>query len=130
GQRLTGRQQGWIGAAANEPRLVQRGLANRAASFLVPLRTGEIDENPPHQLSGQSKELGTTAQMEPTTVDEPQVRLVHQSRGLESMLRPFTSHIMASQPAEMIVHDGRELTKRVCVAAFPRQQQLLNVWCG
>jgi len=57
-------------------------------------------------------------------VNQSQIRLVNQGRGLHAAPRPLVAHEVAGDAAELCVNAGRELVERTCVAGRPGAKQL------
>src|SRR6185503_11323156 len=62
-----------------------------------------------------------------THVNKPYVRLAHESRGLETLVRRFASHAPCSDSAQLVMNERNELPERGFVAAAPGQQQRRDV---
>ena len=58
---------------------------------------GKIDQNTPHQLAADSKEMGPIFPRNSPNVDETKVELVDQSRRLESAVPLFRGHVTAGE---------------------------------
>ena len=57
-------------------------------------------------------------------VDESQVRLVGERRGLESVARTLAAHVTAGQPAQFGIDERREPIERAFIPLAPGQEQV------
>src|SRR5437867_2549960 len=88
----------------------RRGVARRAnpararpdARFAM--GAGEIDKDAAHQGSGDGEEVGSVPQRHMVGINQPEVGLVDQRRGLQRMARPFACHVAVREPAKLIVY--------------------------
>jgi hypothetical protein len=79
------------------------------ASLAGPALPRPIQQNPPHHGGRHRKEVGPMLPVHIRNVDQPQVRLVYQSRCLQRSAWAFVLHEMPSDSAKLLVDTGREL---------------------
>jgi hypothetical protein len=82
-----------------------------------------IDEDAAHHLRGDAEELTAVLPRRAVLVDEFQVRLVHERRRFQRVIRPFPAHVGARAPAQISVDQRQKLLECARVAAGPRVQQ-------
>ena len=74
---------------------------------------GVLDQDPPHGLGRRGEEVAASV---PGPVgidaDQPQVRLVHQRRGLERLPGRLPRHPLRGQPPQLVVDQGQQLASR------------------
>ena len=57
-------------------------------------------------------------------VDEAQVRLVDERRGLQRVVRALVCHVPPRQPLQLVVDQRHQLLERLGLAAAPRKEEL------
>ena len=78
--------------------------------FLASLHTGLIDQNAPHRFGCCGKEVAAIIPAFPVfSTDQTQIRLMHQSCGLQSLPGLFLGKFMSSQFAQFRVDQGQQL---------------------
>src|SRR5258708_24827437 len=60
-------------------------------------------------------------------IDQPEVRLIHQRRGLEDVPRPLASHVTGGHPVQLLVDERRQVVHRRLIPVPPGDQQLGDV---
>jgi hypothetical protein len=83
------------------------------------MTAGELDEDSPHDLRRDSKEMNTIPPLDSMDIDQPQISLVHQGGGLERMARPLARHHTFGEPMQLFVHERHELLERGLIALAP-----------
>ena len=83
------------------------------AALLNSLASDDIDEAPPHELSGHGQKMSATLPADATGVDEPDVGLIDERGRLQWVLGPLAPHVKRySRPVELsdraFAHSGRE----------------------
>ncbi len=68
------------------------------------LRPRVIDEDPPHDASCDAEEVTAPLPVDAFAVDQPKVRFVDESRGLQSVIAPFGHH---QPPCQFVQDEGR-----------------------
>jgi hypothetical protein len=69
-------------AAGRLERLINRHSLNPVAALCRVMTTCVVHENPPHDLRGDTEEMGPAPPVNPALIDESQVRLVDEGRRL------------------------------------------------
>src|SRR5262249_11656775 len=68
-------------------------------------------------------ELGPAPHLDTLLIDEPEVGLVHQCRGLERVPFGLRAHVAVSLPAQLAIHEWQELAQGRLVTPPPRLEQ-------
>src|SRR5262249_41221453 len=88
---------------------------------------GALDEDAAHRLGRRGEEVTTAVPaLDLVSINQPEVRLVDQGRGLERLSRPLLGHLLGRQLAEFVVHQRQELRGGVRVALFDGGQDAGN----
>src|SRR5205085_11063314 len=82
-----------------------------------------LDEDTAHGLSGDGKEVRAVARTHPRVVDEPEIRLVDERRGLESIAGALAPHLSVCQASQFLIDQGHQVIKRGLVAIAPCVEQ-------
>jgi len=84
--------------------------------------TRKINQNAPHQPRTQRKKVGPVLPVDVSYVDQPQVGFVDEGhRGLQTVVGTLSPHLAASQPSQLLAHQGNQFLQRAFVAIVPRQ---------
>jgi hypothetical protein len=62
--------------------------------------------------------------------DKPEIGLVDESRGLESVVRALTAHVGVGEPMKLAVDEGKELLESRFVPLAPIREELRNFTLG
>ena len=89
-----------------------------------------IHKNVPHCLRGDAEEVRPVLPLDVLPVDKPDVRLVHQRRGLEHVSGPFARHVVRRQPMQVLVDGRRQAIEGRLIAIAPSDEQLRDVGLG
>jgi hypothetical protein len=84
--------------------------------------TGEIHEDSSHQLRGQAEELGAILPLDLTDIDQPEIRLINQSRGLQRMTGTLSRHVSPCGPVQFPIDQWKQLLQSSVISIAPRQQ--------
>ena len=74
-----------------------------AAALLKSACAGVLDQNPPHQLRCHREEVRPIPPSDLVNVDQPEERLVHQSRRRKHVPLALARHLPSSQAAQFVV---------------------------
>ena len=85
------------GLASRVAVLERHPIAGAALQRLT--RSRVIDQDAPHQVRGDGKELRAVLPLDLALVDELQIRLVDQGGGRQGVIGPFALKVAARQPA-------------------------------
>ena len=69
-----------------------------------------------------AKKCARFCQLDLFDLDQPQIRLVHERRGLQRMARTFTGHVSPREPTQLVVDQRHELIERSRFPAAPGHQ--------
>ena len=97
------------------------------ASFLIALRSCDIDEDAPHQPRRHREEVRAVLPAYVLDVQQPDVGLVHERCGLQTVAHPFAGHTAARNPMQLRVDDGDQTLQRLVVPVAPRFEQPRDV---
>jgi len=92
------RDQVFISLAANHGGILQRDMRSAGSAFKV-APPCVVNQNSPHELGGNGKEMGAILPAHALVIDEPQVGFVNQSRGLQGVAGALPAHVTPSQTA-------------------------------
>jgi hypothetical protein len=96
---------------------------------------GRFDQNSPHGLSRSSKEMPPTVPVLGLFyIHQPDVRLMHQGRGLQGLSRLLLRHFGGGQLAQFLIHQRQQLVGCVPVTVFDLRENPGHVprrtrWC-
>jgi len=81
----------------------QRHTLPAGAPFACSPRSGAIDENPPHDLCGDTVEVRPILPVHAVLIHQPDICLVNQGRGLKRMAGSLRPHVPSSQMPQVCV---------------------------
>ena len=84
---------------------------------------GVIDEDLPHQLGRQCKEVGPVLDRHAVHIHKSQIDLMNERRRLQWVQRRFCLQTAARHAAQLVVHDRDQAVERRGVALTPGQEQ-------
>ena len=102
-------------------RLIQRHSETFPLAGL--LTAGVVHQDLAHQPRSHSVEMRTILQARVGLIDESEVGLVDECRGLQSVALAFLPQIACGKLAEFAVHKGREVIQGILVASRPFGKQ-------
>ena len=119
--------------AGDEP--VEGDPDGASASLLIALRPRVVDQDPAHQSRRHREKVRTVLPLDALDVDEPQVRLVHESRGLQTVPEALAGHAPSSDALQLAVDVRDQRIEGRLVATSPGQQQARDLsgvrpWAG
>ena len=79
------------------------------AALQVAAGTGPVHQDPAHEPGRNRKKMGPILPFDPGQVDQPDVRLMDKSGGLQAMILPFPKHVPMGQPAQFTVDERHQL---------------------
>ena len=92
-----------------------------------------IDENAPHGLCCDGEEMGAPTPLHSRLIDEAEIRLVHERRGLQGLPGPLAPEVGCGQATKLFVYAGEEIggrRRRLVAVTIERSQQLGQVVLG
>src|SRR5262245_37643670 len=89
---------------------------------------GMVDEDAPHRLSRDRKEMGAVLPVHALVVDQAHVSLVDQRGGLQAVAGALAFHVAVREVAKLLVHDRRQLSERALIATAPRAEERADVF--
>lgn len=98
GERRVDRQQINGSLLTGDEPLVQRDPRVVTAPLLRAPRAGPLDEDLPHRDRGNGDETRTCLPILLLVLDETEIGLVDERRGLQRLARPLTSQVAPGQP--------------------------------
>ena len=100
-------------------RIIERHTWKSVAPLARTVAARVVNQNPAHDLCRDSKEMGSVLPVHVALIDQPQIDLVHQRRGLERVPRPLAAKLSCRDPAQLFVDEREQLIERTLVAATP-----------
>jgi len=94
------------------------------ATFLPVPVAGELHQDSPHHLRRDGEEVRAIPPFDSIDVDQPQVRLVHQRRRLQRMIRPLPAHVVPGETVELLIDQRDQSVEGGAVALAPRSEEL------
>ena len=88
-----------------------------------------VDEDPAHQSGGDRKKMRAVLPVDAALVDELEVGLVDERRGLECAVPALTSPMTGGNDVQFVVHERYETVERLAAAPLPVAQELSD-FCG
>jgi hypothetical protein len=107
--------------------LVERDAYRLPAAFLVALRSCRIDEDAPHQSRCHRQEVRAVLPTDVLHVEQTNVGLIDERRGLQTVAYPFARHEVARNPVQLRVNDRDQTLQRFVVAVAPCFEQPRDV---
>ena len=107
--------------------LVERHTLEPTTALLILSRARSIHEHPPHEPSRHREKVRAILPPDATNINEPEVGLVDERRGLENVARTFASHLPLCQATQFVVHEREQLLQGSGVAVPPLDQQGCHV---
>jgi hypothetical protein len=95
-----------------------------AAPLEIRARAREIDQDAPHQLRRHREEMRAILPPHLARINQPQIGLVDQRRGLQRVARLLAVHVVSGQSAQLFINQRHELLQRQLIASAPGQQQM------
>jgi len=95
-----------------------------AASFLKLLLSHIIDQNAPHQLGANAKELRAILPIRFSLVYELKVNIAYERRRLQGVTGTFLTEKAHGAPMQLVVNQREQLFERLAVASFALTQPL------
>jgi len=75
-----------------------------------------------HRLGGDAKEMSAVLKVFFFLFDHPQVRLMDERGGLQSVTRVLLAHVTPGHLAQFLVDEGHQLVERFAIAVIPLLQ--------
>jgi hypothetical protein len=81
----------------------------------------EIHKDAAHQPGGHREKVSAILPVHVLRIHQPQVRLVHESGGLEAVACSFAAHAPSGDPLQLLMDEGSQSSERGFVARSPCQ---------
>src|SRR5512134_1048529 len=91
------------------------------------MTTGVIDQDPAHDVRGDTKEMRPILPIDLALVDEPDVHLMNKGRRLQGVVGPLLPKLARGHAAELRIDEWQQLIERSPVAATPIAKQCRDV---
>jgi len=98
-----------------------------AASLELAMPASMVDEDTPHQLSGDAEEMRAALPVDPSLARELEIGLVDERGGLERVIVPLPRQIPRRERVELGVHERDQALEGVGAAALPFPQQASDI---
>ncbi len=127
-------QNRWTVVDSCRSRSVERWPLPGAATSLYAARV--VDEDPAHFPCGDGKEMSPALPEEMALIDQFEINLVHQARGVKDVVGALAVEqpLPVEQPfgyrVQLLVDERNELLERLVVSPAPGQKQLVDVFLG
>jgi hypothetical protein len=96
---------------------------NSLATALLPvLITSIIQQNPAHYAGGDAKKVGAVLPLYFSLIDQPEVGLIYQGGGLQSMVGILAPHVTVRQAVEFAFNQWQKSIQSRLVAVAPINQ--------
>jgi hypothetical protein len=106
-----------------DDRFIKLHLERGPSALCIAAASSVIHEDAPHRLRGYRVEVSSILPSHILVVDESQISLVDQRRGLQGMVGALAAHVIASQPAQLLIHKGNQPIERGLITVAPIHQQ-------
>src|SRR5260370_38611821 len=90
---------------------------------------GVINQNAPHNLGGDGKELRTVFPANVLPIDHPQVSLVDKCGGLQGVIGALVLHIRRGEMAQVFIDNFEQLARRAVVPRAHAIKENCHVMC-
>ena len=107
----------------HDQRVIKRHSDGPTTALLVTLRPRDVHEDAPHQPRGHREEVGPVLPVDVLDVDQPEVGLVHQRRGLQAVPAALARQAAPRDPAQFIVYERNQLVEGGLIAFPPCEEQ-------
>src|SRR5579872_1550240 len=109
--------------------VIQWDVLRAALAFQATARARQIHQNPSHEPRGYRVEVNSIPPRNVPYVEQPDVCLVDQFRGIQPP-GPFTGGVAAGQTPQLRVDQRSQLLQRLFVTRAPGAKQTSDVVCG
>jgi hypothetical protein len=99
-------------------RLIERYLLRAGATLGVVMRAGVVYEDLTHQPRGDAEKVRAVLPRY-ALIDQAEICLVNEGRGLQRVPGALAAHVVASQAVQLVVNEGSQLIKRRRIAFAP-----------
>jgi hypothetical protein len=90
---------------------------------LIALRAGDIDQDAPHQPRRHRQKVGAVLPVHLSDVDQPQIRLVDERRGLQGLAGSLAREASLRDSPQLTVHERHQGIEGGFVTLPPRQEK-------
>ena len=90
-------------------------------------RARGIDQDAPHQLRRDGEKVRAALPPHTAGIDQAEVGLVDQRRGLELVAGPLAGHVAMRQLMQFVLDERHQLRQGVFISCIPRQEELRNL---
>ena len=91
------------------------------------MRPGVVHQDSSHQLSGHTEELRAILPARVVLINQFEIGLVDECRGLERVIGPLVTQVAGGDAAQFPIHDRDQIRERTPVATAPSEEQLRHV---
>src|SRR4029453_15688171 len=110
-----------------QKRIAQFHVDGAAAMFLTQLAPRVIDENPPHQLSGDREEVSAVLPVHLSLGKQLDVSLVDDGGRLQAVVAPLACELPRGNGPKLLVDDGDQAVEGLTAPVFPLMQNPCDV---
>ena len=108
-------------------RFINRDAREPVASLDRVMAPSVIDEDPAHDLRCHAEKVCPIPPIHVPLVNEPQIHLVNQGRGLERVAGSLTPKMPRRHPTQLRVDQRQQLIERTLVASAPVTEQRRDI---
>jgi hypothetical protein len=87
------------------------------------LRPRDINKDTTHEPRGHRQEVRAILPLDILSVDQSQIGLIHQGRGLKAVAGPLSLHAPPGDAVQLLLHQRNEPLQRGLVAPSPCQEK-------
>src|SRR5262245_38195799 len=129
-ERVVESEELQAGSETGDETLVERDVGLRSPALPGVPVAGVVDEDSAHHPSRNAEEVRAVLPDDPLLVDEAQVGLVYEGRGLERVARPLRAKVGRRSPLEVGVEELHQLLDDATVALPPGEEKVRHLAPG
>src|SRR5215207_7931017 len=101
-------------------------MASAAPAFLALLAARVVHKNASHRFGGGPKKVGAALPAFLVRAHEAQPCFMDKCGRLEGVTGGFGSHLVAGEPAQLVVDERQQLIRRLCIAFLDSVENARN----
>jgi hypothetical protein len=126
-ERIIQREHGYLVGCCLLNGLVDRHALHTIAALDSVVTTSVVDEDAPHDLCGDTKEMSPTPPIDLPLIDKSQICFVDERRRLQGVPRPLATKLAPGDTAQLGIHERQQLIESAVVPATPIVEQRRDV---
>src|SRR5580704_683074 len=128
-QSIVEHDQIFIATSAEDRCVFQSNVLDAAPAFQV-VAPRVINQNSSHELRRHGEEMGAVLPAHALVIHQPQVSLVDQGSGLQTVASAFRPQVVPGEPAQFVIHDRCQLIEGILISVAPGAEQYAHVTVG